>query len=220
MRITCLGAARTVTGSSYLVEPESAGPFLVDCGMFQGGRQLELRNWNTKSYRVDELQAIFITHAHIDHSGLVPKLVRAGYSGPVYASRATCELLKILWLDSAHIQEMEANWQTRKNKRQGKGEVEALYETPDAEAAIGLLKPVDMDCHQEILPGVDVCLVRGRAHPGRGQFDDHRPGQRRQGLCGLFRRLGPPRPAHRAGPRADTAPRHRVHGNHLRQPDA
>ena len=160
MRITCLGAARTVTGSSYLVEPENAGPFLVDCGMFQGGRQIELRNWDNTAYRVNELQAIFITHAHIDHSGLVPRLVRMGYRAPIYASRATCELVKILWLDSAHIQEMEANWQTKKNKRQGKGEVEALYGTPDAEEAIKLLKPVDMDCHQEILPGVDVCLVR------------------------------------------------------------
>ena len=120
MRITCLGAARTVTGSSYLVETKNDTSFLVDCGMYQGGRQIETRNWLNDPYRINALKGIFITHAHIDHSGLVPRLVKLGYQGPVYASKATCELLKILWLDSAHIQEMEARWQTRKNRRKGK----------------------------------------------------------------------------------------------------
>ena len=109
MRITCLGAARTVTGSAYLVEPDPDTKFLVDCGMFQGGRRIETNNWETERYHPAELQAIYITHAHIDHSGLVPRLVRMGYDGPVYASKATAELLRILWADSAYIQEMEAH---------------------------------------------------------------------------------------------------------------
>lgn len=163
MRITCLGAARTVTGSSYLVEMDDDACFLVDCGLFQGGRQIERRNRDTARHRPQDLRAIFITHAHIDHSGLVPRLVREGFNGPVYASKATCELLKILWLDSAHIQEMEASWQSRKNKRRGGAGLEPLYETADADAAIRLLQPVEMDCHLGLIDGVQVCFV-GAGH--------------------------------------------------------
>ncbi len=154
MRITCLGAARTVTGSSYLVEKDGDTCFLVDCGMFQGSRQLERRNWMATTYRPRDLDALFITHAHIDHSGLTPRLVRLGYSGPIYSTEATCELLRILWLDSAHIQEMEAEWQSKKNRRSGGVPVEPLYETADAEAAIALLRPVALDAEREFLPGV------------------------------------------------------------------
>jgi metallo-beta-lactamase family protein len=163
MRITCLGAARTVTGSSYLVELGDDRCFLVDCGMFQGSRQMERRNWLNQPYRIADLDGIFVTHAHIDHSGLVPRLVRQGYEGPVYASKPTCELLKILWLDSAHIQEMEASWQSKKNKRQGKRSIEPLYETVDAEAAITMLKPVEMNKPQHFIPGVESCFV-GAGH--------------------------------------------------------
>jgi len=163
MQLTCLGAARTVTGSSYLIELDDDRCFLVDCGLFQGSRQMERRNWLSTPYRPADLSAIFITHAHIDHSGLVPRLVRQGFKGPVIATRPTCELLKILWLDSAHIQEMEAEWQSKKNRRQGKSALEALYETPDAEAAIQLLQPVEWDCYDEILPGVRASFV-GAGH--------------------------------------------------------
>jgi metallo-beta-lactamase family protein len=159
MQLTCLGAARTVTGSSYLIELDDDRCFLVDCGLFQGSRQIERRNWLSTPYRAADLSAIFITHAHIDHSGLVPRLVRQGFKGPVIATRPTCELLKILWLDSAHIQEMEAEWQSRKNRRAGKNGLEPLYETSDAEAAIGLLRPVEMDSCDTIVPGVTSCFV-------------------------------------------------------------
>ncbi len=158
MQITCLGAARTVTGSCYKVELEDGNAFLVDCGMYQGGRQLEERNWDLELYEPEKIKAIFITHAHIDHSGLVPRLVRLGYKGPVYATVATCELLKILWQDSAHIQEMEARWQTRRNKRQLRKPVESLYDSKDADQAITLLSPVEASCHPDILPGVEVCF--------------------------------------------------------------
>ena len=157
MQITCLGAARTVTGSCYKVELDDGTAFLVDCGMYQGGRQLEERNWDLTLYEPERIKAIFITHAHIDHSGLVPRLVRLGYSGPVYATTATCDLLEILWQDSAHIQEMEAKWQTRKNKRQLRKPVEPLYSTIDAEESIKLLVPLDLSCHSDLLPGLEVC---------------------------------------------------------------
>ncbi|MCB2185800.1 MAG: MBL fold metallo-hydrolase [Deltaproteobacteria bacterium] len=159
MNITCLGAARTVTGSSYLVELDDKRCFLVDCGMYQGGKMIEARNWLDQPYRVNDIEAILITHAHIDHSGLVPRLVRLGYRGPVYASRPTCDLLKILWLDSAHIQEMEASWQSRKNNRQGRREIEPLYITEDAENAAALLQPVELDQELEPLAGVTARFI-------------------------------------------------------------
>jgi len=154
MRITCLGAARTVTGSAYLVEPDPDTKFLVDCGMFQGGKRIETYNWDNERYHPKDLQAIYITHAHIDHSGLVPRLVRMGYDGPVYASKATAELLRILWADSAHIQEMEAQWQTRKNNRKGAKDIEPLYEGKDAEAADALIQPVEMEVDLRLMAGV------------------------------------------------------------------
>ncbi|RJX31657.1 MAG: MBL fold metallo-hydrolase [Desulfarculus sp.] len=163
MRIICLGAARTVTGSSYLVELDDDRCFLVDCGLFQGSRQLERRNRLNRPYRPTDLAGIFITHAHIDHSGLVPRLVRQGYKGPIYATRPTCELLKILWLDSANIQEFEAEWQSRKNNRLGRESIEPLYTTPDAEAAIGLLHPMELECYEKLIPGVESCFV-GAGH--------------------------------------------------------
>lgn len=159
MKVTCLGAARTVTGSCYLVEADSGDKMLVDCGMFQGGRQIEKRNRMNAPYAINKLKAILITHAHMDHSGLVPRMVRKGYKGPVYASKATCELLRPLWLDSAHIQQMEAEWKTRKNKRKGGEAVEPLYETADSEAACALLIPVEMDQTFEVVDGVDALLV-------------------------------------------------------------
>ena len=159
MRIICRGAARTVTGSCYQVEMDDNRNFLVDCGLFQGGRQIEQRNWHPLPFDPKLLAGIFITHAHIDHSGLVPRMVRLGYTGPVFATEATCDLLRILWLDAAHIQQMEAEWQSRKNRRGGNQAVEPLYETRDAENAAGLLVPIQMDGEQEFLPGVKARFV-------------------------------------------------------------
>jgi metallo-beta-lactamase family protein len=114
----------------------------LDCGLFQGGRQTELRNFNTALYRPKDLRAVVLTHAHMDHSGLVPRIVKAGYRGPIYASSATCDLLEILWQDAASIQEHEAQWKSRKNSRQGQRPVEALYDQEAAAEAAKLLKPV------------------------------------------------------------------------------
>ncbi|MEW6262119.1 MAG: MBL fold metallo-hydrolase [Thermodesulfobacteriota bacterium] len=160
MRITCLGATRTVTGSCFQVDMNGRDCLLVDCGLFQGGKQTEQRNYATGSYRVPDLKAILITHAHMDHSGLVPRLVKQGYRGPVYATEATCDLLRILWLDAAHIQEMEAEWQTRKNKRRGRRQVEPLYETRDAEASARLLKPAQLETEFKPLPAVRARYVQ------------------------------------------------------------
>src|SRR5512140_2344690 len=101
------GATGTVTGSRTLVEA-GGSRVLVDCGLFQGVKSLRLRNWNALPFAAGSIHAVVLTHAHIDHSGAVPLLVRSGYPGPVYASAATVELCRILWPDSARLQEEQA----------------------------------------------------------------------------------------------------------------
>lgn len=107
MELTFCGAAGTVTGSKYLIKSEGH-QFLVDCGLFQGLKELRLRNWNALPFDPHEINAVLLTHAHIDHSGYIPLLVRNGFSGKIYCSPATADLCKILLPDSAHIQEEEA----------------------------------------------------------------------------------------------------------------
>ncbi len=158
IRITCLGAAGTVTGSCYLVETPGGKRLLVDCGLFQGGKQTENRNWEPWGFTPSELEAVFLTHAHIDHSGRLPKLVKDGYKGKIYTSPPTAELCEIMLLDSAHIQEMDAEWQTRKNRRNGRPDVHPLYTTEDAQATIPRLVGIDRDRVIEIEPGVNIRL--------------------------------------------------------------
>ena len=121
IRITCLGAAGSVTGSCYLVESPGMGKILVDCGLFQGGRQMESRNWEPWGFDPKEIEILFLTHCHIDHCGRIPKLVKDGFQGKIITSPPTAELCEIMLRDAAHIQEMDAEWQTRKNSRQAKG---------------------------------------------------------------------------------------------------
>jgi metallo-beta-lactamase family protein len=141
MKIHFLGAARTVTGSCYVIETASAR-FAVDCGMHQGNEEIEKRNWDMSPYKPDELDFILLTHAHIDHTGLLPRAVKFGFKGPVYVTPPTADLLQIMLLDSAHIQEMEAEWENRKRTRHGTGKVEPLYTQADAQAAQKLFKTV------------------------------------------------------------------------------
>jgi metallo-beta-lactamase family protein len=145
VRVTCLGGVGTVTGSCYLVETALGKRVLVDCGLFQGGRRLDERNWQDWGFDPKQINTLFLTHAHIDHSGKIPKLVKDGFQGQIVTSPPTAELCSIMLLDAAHIQEMDAEWQTRKNKREARGEVRPLYTTEDAEAALKYLRPVERD---------------------------------------------------------------------------
>ena len=145
VKVTCLGGAGSVTGSSYLVESPSGKRVLVDCGMFQGGRHMEVRNWGEWGFDPAGIDTLFLTHAHIDHSGRIPRLVKDGFKGRIFTSPPTAELCKIMLLDSAHIQEMDAEWQTRKNKRQNRKEIEPLYTTEDAEQSLQYFEPVERD---------------------------------------------------------------------------
>lgn len=141
MRIEFLGGVRTVTGSATLFVKDSL-KWLVDCGMFQGGKELEKKNNHTGPYHPRDLSFILLTHAHIDHSGLIPKLVREGFRGKVICTKATLDLCEIMLRDSGHIQEMEAEWQNRKSRRSGGKEVLPLYTIKDAEKSLRYFTPV------------------------------------------------------------------------------
>jgi len=127
MKITFLGATHEVTGSCTLIEINGKN-ILVDCGMEQGADVFENQDIPVNPSSVD---CILLTHAHIDHSGRMPMLYRNGYTGLLYATRATCDLCNIMLRDSAHIQESEAEWRNRKAKRSGEKPYEPLYETRD-----------------------------------------------------------------------------------------
>jgi metallo-beta-lactamase family protein len=140
MKIKFLGAAREVTGSCFIIETDNAR-FAVDCGMHQGGSETEKRNWDTEVYDPAHIDFFLVTHAHIDHSGLLPRMVQNGFRGPIYATEPTGDLIKILLLDSAHIQETEATSKMRRMQRFGKAEkIVPLYSTKDAEAVVPLIK--------------------------------------------------------------------------------
>ncbi len=157
MKVQLLGAAQTVTGSCYIIETEQAR-FAVDCGLHQGNAEIEKRNINTPLYRAASLDFILMTHAHIDHSGLLPRMVKEKFIGPVYCTEPTMDLLGIMLQDSAHIQEMEAEWANRKRARYGNGgAVEALYSVEDAIAITRQFRATRYNESFEPAPGVRVC---------------------------------------------------------------
>jgi metallo-beta-lactamase family protein len=163
VKLQFLGAAGEVTGSSYLVETGNV-KFMVDCGMFQGGREADEKNLSALKFDVASLDFVLLTHAHIDHSGLLPRLCALGFKGPIYATEATCDLLSVMLLDSAHIQEGEAERENRKHgKRNGKGGAEPLYTTLQAEAALEQLRAVKYDSDVKPDPNIR-CRYRDAGH--------------------------------------------------------
>lgn len=144
------GGVGTVTGSKYLLEHDGRR-ILVDCGLFQGLRELKERNWQEPPFDPRKIDAVIITHAHIDHTGYLPRLVKLGFDGPVYTSSATADLLKILLPDSGRLQEEEANYRNRHNLTKHAPAL-PLYDEDDANAALELLRPVPNDGN-----AVDVC---------------------------------------------------------------
>lgn len=144
MKVTFLGATKTVTGSNFLVE--GAGKkFLVDCGMYQGKATEEMENEEPFLFDVNEIDFMLLTHAHIDHSGRIPKLYNEGYRGPIIATKATCDLCAIMLPDSGHIQEMENEWKNKKRKRKGEPEIPPLYTAEEAAKCLEIFKPIRYD---------------------------------------------------------------------------
>ena len=155
MNITFLGATKTVTGSNFLLE--GAGKrILIDCGLYQGKAAEERENYEDFAYNVSDIDYLLLTHAHIDHSGRIPKLYVEGYRNPVIATKATCDLCSIMLPDSGHIQEQENEWQNRKRKRKGLPEQPPLYTAQDAIDCLKIFKPVKYDEIIELSPEIHV----------------------------------------------------------------
>ena len=147
------GASRTVTGSCYLFEM-STGRFLVDCGLFQGQKTLKELNYRAFPFRPADIDAVLLTHAHIDHSGLLPKLVRGGFAGRILATRGTIDLCSYMLPDAGSIQESEVQALNRRNAARGRGEVTPIYTQADAIAALQSFSPVDYEKWVDVIPGV------------------------------------------------------------------
>ena len=155
MKITFLGATKTVTGSNYLIE--AAGKkFLVDCGMWQGKKELEEENFDEFDFNPAEIDFVLLTHAHIDHSGRIPKLYNEGFKNKIYTHKATCDLCTLMLPDSGHIQETENEWKNRKRMRKGLEAREPLYTAEQAARCLELFEPVQYDEIIEITPNIHV----------------------------------------------------------------
>ncbi|MFK8111370.1 MAG: MBL fold metallo-hydrolase RNA specificity domain-containing protein [Rubripirellula sp.] len=151
------GAAGTVTGSCSHIESES-GRFLVDCGLFQGNSTTQELNYQPFPFDAANVEFLILTHAHIDHSGLLPKLTNAGFNGKIYATQATTDLLEFMLRDSAYIQESNAERQNKKRERRGEEPIEPIYTMEDAEKVLQLLEPVDYETWFEPKPKIRVRL--------------------------------------------------------------
>jgi metallo-beta-lactamase family protein len=147
-----LGAAGTVTGSRFLLTTPHAR-VLVDCGLFQGMKSLRLRNWEPFPVHPESLHAVVLTHAHVDHCGYLPALVRAGYRGPVFATRGTAELAEIVLPDSGRLQEEDASEANREGWSKHEPAL-PLYTEEDALAAAGMIEPVEFGQELEVAPGI------------------------------------------------------------------
>jgi metallo-beta-lactamase family protein len=158
MKLSFHGGVEGVTGSCHHVET-SATQFLVDCGMFQGGREADGKNHAPFAFKARDIAFVLLTHAHIDHSGLLPRLVAEGFTGPIYATAATCDLLEVMLLDSAHIQEKEAEWRKEAHAR----ESTPIYTARDAERALRQLQPVAYNT--QFKPHASLrCIYRDAGH--------------------------------------------------------
>lgn len=144
MKIKFCGAASGVTGSCHLISTENH-KILLDCGQFQGGKQMEALNEEPFPFEPSEIECVILSHAHIDHCGRLPLLVKRGFRGRIYCTDATADLLDVMLKDSGFIHEKEAEWQNRKNERAGRKPVEPLYTLKDSEETLKLVSPVMYD---------------------------------------------------------------------------
>lgn len=157
MKVKFCGASIGVTGSCHLISTENH-KILLDCGQFQGGKATEKMNEEPFPFDPTEIECVILSHAHIDHCGRLPLLVKRGFKGSIYCTDATADLLEVMLKDSAYIHEKDAEWQTKKNLRTGKPPVEPLYTIKDSENALKLVRPVLYDQLVEINPEMKMVL--------------------------------------------------------------
>lgn len=158
MKLHFYGAAQTVTGAQFLLEINGKR-LLIDCGMYQGKRSESYERNLHFSFNPKKVDAVILTHAHIDHSGNLPNLVKNGFSGAIYATPATCDLTGLMLLDSGHIQEADAEFVNRKRAARGEPPVQPLYTMEDAEEAAEMLVPLDYNEDFQPVDGVTARLV-------------------------------------------------------------
>ena len=158
MQLQILGAAGEVTGSCYLIE-NAGRRVLLECGLKQGSRRDEQENRADFPFDPKSLDAVILSHAHIDHSGRLPLLVQRGYRGPVYCHRATRDLCRVMLRDSGFLNEKEAMWENRKRERKGLARIEPLYSMADAERSLKYFRGLGYERRQSICPGVEIRLL-------------------------------------------------------------
>lgn len=158
MKLTFWGAAGTVTGSCHLLEIGKT-KILIDCGMFQGAKDLRERNYQPFGFNPGEIDYVLLTHAHIDHSGMIPKLVKNGFRGFVYATGGTVDLCKVMLPDSGYIQEMDVERINRKNIRAGKPQINPVYTMQDAEECLRYFKKIKYEEIFILSPNIRVCFL-------------------------------------------------------------
>ncbi|MDH5424063.1 MAG: MBL fold metallo-hydrolase [Gammaproteobacteria bacterium] len=155
--LTFYGATAGVTGSAYLIETQSS-TILLECGLVQGGHEAEKANSEAFPFDIAKLDAVLLSHAHLDHSGRIPQLAAEGYNGPVFMTYATCELLEILHKDAASLQMRDAEWENKRQRRAAKPLIEPIYDLDDVENALTLYQGIPYGRRQPVADGIEVCF--------------------------------------------------------------
>jgi metallo-beta-lactamase family protein len=170
MKIRIVGAAGgEVTGSAYLIQTSQA-TILVDAGMFQGGKNSEEKNQLPKGAQVEKIDAVLLTHGHLDHTGRLPLLIKLGYRNPVYATKPTLDLARIILLDSARLQAADAMRKNRRNfKKAGDTIAEPLYSTEHVEFIDELVRPIDFHQPVAVANGITATWIEAGHMLGSGQ---------------------------------------------------
>jgi len=156
-KLTFYGATEGVTGSSYILET-GGKTILLECGLFQGGREEEKSNKEAFQFEVNKIDAVILSHAHLDHSGRLPKLVAEGYSGPLHMTNPTSELLEVMLKDAASLQQRDTEWENKRRRRAGKKEIEPMYTIEDVESALELCVGGAYGQRRTVEDGVEVCF--------------------------------------------------------------
>lgn len=156
-KLTFYGATEGVTGSAYLLETKNA-TLLLECGLYQGSREEEKANKKPFPFDIHKLDAVVLSHAHLDHSGRLPKLIADGYNGRIYMTYPTSELLEIMLKDAASLQQRDTEWENKRRRRAGKKEIEPLYDIEDVETALASCDGFGYGQRHEVANGVEVCF--------------------------------------------------------------
>ena len=156
-RLTFYGATDGVTGSCYLLQTNQS-TIVLECGLVQGSREEEARNSEDFPFNIQQIDAVVLSHAHLDHSGRLPKLVAEGYKSPVYMTFPSSELLEILYKDAASLQERDTEWENKKRRRAGKKDIVPLFTMTDVEVALTLFDGIPYGKRQQITDDIEICF--------------------------------------------------------------